>query len=166
MHDSVAMHGVRIFIRRRPLSRTVIDARPSGVSGIDQGSITAFVALMMVAILALAGLVVDGGSDLSAHQSAVDEAEQAARAGAGALSVEALRSGSLQLDAAQAVTAAEQFTAAAGHPGTATVSGGTVTVAVRYRVRTQILGIIGISTLPVSASASAVNIQGVAVGSS
>jgi hypothetical protein len=41
-----------------------------------------------------------------------------------------------------------------------------VTVAVRYRINTQILGIIGISTLPVSASASAVNVQGVAVGSS
>jgi hypothetical protein len=151
--------------RRRPLMGATQEAGPSE-SGPDQGSITAFVALMLVAIFALVGLVVDGGSELSAHQSAVDEAEQAARAGAGALSVGALRSGSLQIDTPQAVMAAEQFTLEAGHPGTATVSAGTVTVAVHYRIRTQILGIIGLSSLPVSASASAVNVQGVAVGSS
>ena len=69
------------------------------------------------------------------------------------------------LGKSEAVIAAERFTEAAGHPGTATVSGGTVTVAVHYRIRTQILGIIGLSTLPVSASASALNVQGVAVGS-
>jgi Flp pilus assembly protein TadG len=160
------MTGLVTPTRRWRIPARAIEAPGPSAWGSDRGSITAFVALMLVAIFALVGLVVDGGSDLSAHQSAVDEAEQAARAGAGALSVEALRSGSLQLDAAQAVIAAEQFTVAAGHPGTATVSEGTVTVAVRYRINTQILGIIGISTLPVSASASAVNVQGVAVGSS
>ena len=53
----------------------------------DRGSVTAFVALLLVALVALAGLVVDGGAAMSAHQAAVDEAQQAARAGAGALSV-------------------------------------------------------------------------------
>ncbi len=151
---------------QRENSITAAEVARSSEWGLEQGSITAFVALMLVTIMALVGLVVDGGSDLSAHQSAVDEAEQAARAGAGALSVEALRSGSLELDAPHAVIAAEQFTVAAGHPGTATVSAGTVTVTVRYRIHTQILGIVGISSLPVSASASAVNVQGVTVGSS
>ncbi len=151
--------------RIRRISTRDIEGRGPAAWTTDLGSITAFVALMLVAIFALMGLVVDGGSDLSAHQSAVDEAEQAARAGAGALSVAALRTGSLQLDPAQAVIAAERFTESAGHPGTATVSGGTVTVVVHYRIRTQILGIIGLSTLPVSASASALNVQGVVVGS-
>lgn len=159
------MNRSGIPIRRRRISTREIEVPGASARASDLGSITAFVALMLVAIFALVGLVVDGGSVLSAHQSAVDEAEQAARAGAGALSVEGLRTGSLQLDAAQAVTAAEQFTEAAGHPGKATVSGGTVTVAVHYRIHTQILGIIGLSTLPVSASASAINVQGVAVGS-
>ncbi len=131
----------------------------------DQGSISAFVALMLVAVFALIGLVVDGGSALSARQSAADEAEQAARAGAGELSVDALRSGSLQLDQAQAVAAAERFTVAAGHPGTATVSSGTVNVSLHYQIHTEILGIIGIDTLSISASASAVNLSGVTVGS-
>src|SRR5581483_8008697 len=48
----------------------------------DDGSVTAFVAVLLVALFALMGLVVDGGTAISAQQSAVDEAEQAARAGA------------------------------------------------------------------------------------
>jgi hypothetical protein len=67
----------------------------------------------------------------------------------------------VQIDPTRAVGAAEAFTVAAGHRGTATVSGGTVRVEVHYRIRTQILGIIGIGTLPVSASASAVDVHGV-----
>ncbi len=128
------------------------------------GSISAFVVLLLVALMVLAGLVVDGGTALSAQQSAADEAEQAARAGAGALSVDALRSGSLQLDPSTAVAAAESFAAAAGHPGTATVSDGVVTVRIRYRVATEVLGIVGIDSLPVSVVASATNVQGVTVG--
>ncbi len=131
----------------------------------DQGgSITAFVLLLLVALMAMLGLVVDGGSALSAHQSAVDEAEQAARAGAGALSVDALRTGSLELDPEAAVATAEAFTRAAGHPGTASVQGGTVTVQILYRVPTDVLGLVGIRTLSVSAAASAVDVQGVTAG--
>jgi len=128
------------------------------------GSISAFVVLLLVAITVLLGLVVDGGSALSARQSATDAAEQAARAGAGALSVEALRSGSLQLDPAAAVAAAETFAAATGHPGTATVSGDVVTVQIHYRMATKVLGIVGIDSLPVSAEASASDLQGVTEG--
>jgi Flp pilus assembly protein TadG len=119
----------------------------------------------MVALFALMGMVLDGGSALAARQSATDEAEQAARAGAGALSVDSLRSGSVQIDQAAAVEAAEQFTVAAGHPGTATVAAGIVTVRIQYQIPTQVLGIIGVATLPVVASASAVDVEGVTTGS-
>ena len=125
---------------------------------------SAFVVLLLVALFVVMGMVVDGGSALAAHQSAVDEAEQAARAGAGALSVDALRSGTIQLDPAAAVAAAQAFTVGAGHPGTATVSAGVVTVSISYRVPTSILGIVGIGSLPVSATASAVDLGGVAQG--
>jgi Flp pilus assembly protein TadG len=119
------------------------------------------VALLVVAMLVLMGLVIDGGSAISAQQSAFDEAQQAARAGAGALSVDALRAGSLQIDQQAAVTTAEAFTVAAGHPGTATVSGGAVRVEIHYRIATDILSIVGITSMPVSASASAVDVAGV-----
>ncbi len=133
--------------------------------GSDDGVITAFAALLLVALMALVGLVVDGGSALVAHQSAEVEAEQAARAGAGALSVDALRNGTVQLDDQAAVLAAEQFAAAAGHPATVAVDAGVVTVRVHYRVPTAILGIVRIRSLPVSATASAFDLEGVTVGS-
>ena len=101
--------------------------------GGDEGAIAAFVLLVLVGLVALLGLVVDGGTALTARQAAEVEAEQAARAGAGAVSVDALRSGYVQIDAAAAVAAAEQFTVASGHPGTAAVAGGVVTVSVAYR---------------------------------
>jgi hypothetical protein len=115
-------------------------------------------------LVVLAGLVVDGGAAISAHQAAVDEAQQAARAGAGALSVGALRSGSLVIDQDTALKAAENLMSAAGHPGTAVVSAGAVTVSIHYGIRTSVLGLVGISSLPVSATASAVNVRGVTVG--
>jgi Putative Flp pilus-assembly TadE/G-like len=131
----------------------------------EEGSISAFVVLFLVAVFVLMGLVVDGGSALTARQAAADEAEQAARAGAGALSVDALRSGSVQIDQTEAVAVAEAFTVAAGHPGTATVSAGKVMVEIHYRIPTEILGIVGIGTLSVSAAASAVDVRGITVGS-
>ncbi len=137
----------------------------SAPSGGEAGSITAFVLLLLVALVALLGLVVDGGAAMAAHQAAVDEASQAARAGAGAVSVDALRHGSLTLDAPAAVREAQAFTEAAGHPGTATVSGNVVTVTVEYRMPTTVLGIVGVSWLPVSATASAVDLEGVTSGS-
>jgi Putative Flp pilus-assembly TadE/G-like len=132
---------------------------------LHEGSVSAFVVLLLVALFVVMGMVVDGGSALAAHQSAVDEAEQAARAGAGSLSVDALRSGSLQLDPQAAIASAEAFTVASGHPGAATVSAGVVTVSIHYRVPTSVLGIVGIGTLPVSATASAVDTGGVVRGS-
>ena len=130
----------------------------------DEGAITVFAVLLLVALMALLGLVVDGGSAFLAHQSAETEAEQAARAGAGALSIEGLRDGTVQLDNQAAVAVAEGFASAAGHPGTATVANGEVTVRIHYRVPTAILGIIGIRSLPVSATASSFDLEGLTVG--
>ena len=51
-----------------------------------------------------------------------------------------------------------------GHPGTAVVADGVVTVRITYQVPTDILGIIGVDQLYVSAAASAVDVNGVARG--
>jgi hypothetical protein len=130
----------------------------------ESGVLTAFVLLLLVAFMALVGLVVDGGAALTAHQAAEVEAEQAARTGAGAISEDALRAGIVQLDAPAAVRAAEQATALSGHRGTATVDGGVVTVRIRYVIPTAVLGIIGIPSLSVTAAASAENLHGVTTG--
>jgi Flp pilus assembly protein TadG len=127
----------------------------------ESGAITVFVALLAVALFALAGLVLDGGRAVSAQQAAQDEADQAARSGAEALSVSALRTGTVELDVQAAMANAVAYTVAAGHPGTAKVVGDAVEVTIHYRVPTDILGIVGIGTLPVTATARALDVHGV-----
>jgi Flp pilus assembly protein TadG len=119
------------------------------------------VVLMLLALFALLGLVLDGGRAMSAQQAAQDEAEQAARAGAGALSIDALRSGQVALDQQAAIRSAEAYTASSGHPGTVTVTNGVVTVTIDYRLPTTVLGMVGISSLSVAAHASATNVHGI-----
>jgi hypothetical protein len=148
-----------------PMTGTRAGAIGSGPGDTDdEGVLTAFVLLLLVALMALLGLVVDGGAVVTAHQAAEVEAEQAARAGSGAISIDGLRSGVVRLDDAAAVAAAEQFAAAAGHPATATVVGGVVTVRLGYDIPTVILGMVGIDVLHVTAVASAENLHGVTVG--
>lgn len=127
----------------------------------EQGSLTAFLAVLAVGLFALVGLVVDGGRAVVAKREAIDVAEQAARVGADQLSVDALRGGNVVVDAAAASTAVARYLRAAGEQGTATVTGDGVTVQVSSSSSTVILGIVGISAIPVSASASATNVHGV-----
>src|SRR4249919_1908103 len=57
----------------------------------DQGSLALMLAIITVGILALAGLVIDGGAMLAERGRAADLAEQAARAGASAITPASLR---------------------------------------------------------------------------
>ena len=144
------------------MTRTGAPAAGGALS--DSGSISAFLALLAVALMALAGLAIDGGRVIAARQAANAEAEQAARAGASALSIGGLRDGDLALNAAAAITAAEAFTDASGHPGSAAVVGSTVVVTVDYRLPTDVLGIVGIRSLVVSGRGAATDLMGVANG--
>ena len=96
----------------------------------ETGSLTAFTAVFVVALLAVGGLVVDGGRYLAQRQAAIAEADQAARAGADALDTAALREGSVVVDPIAGVDAAETAMRASGHPGSASVDGSTVTATV------------------------------------
>jgi Flp pilus assembly protein TadG len=121
-------------------------------------------AVFMTMFLALAGLVADGGHYLDAKQAAASEAEQAARAGAGSLNISELHAGTIAVDPATAVTAAEDYMTSAGLPGTAWVVGNTVYVQISYRMPTQLLGIIGVSSMAVSVTESATDVSGVTTG--
>ncbi|MGQ0842992.1 MAG: pilus assembly protein TadG-related protein [Sporichthyaceae bacterium] len=128
----------------------------------DEGSATLFVVVLAAALLATAGLVVDGGYALAARQEAAATAEQAARAGADALARDDLRSaGPLRLDPAAATAAAQSYLASTGHLGKATVSGQSVTVSVRITRRTAILSAVGIDTVSSAATATAVGLTGI-----
>jgi len=58
-------------------------ATPSRDGRRDEGSITVMMPILAVALIAMTGLVVDGGTALSARGRAADVAQQAAGGGAG-----------------------------------------------------------------------------------
>ncbi|WP_053208028.1 pilus assembly protein TadG-related protein [Jiangella muralis] len=117
---------------------------------------TAFLVVGVTGLLALVGLVLDGGLALSAKVEAIGIAQEAARAGAQQLDLNAYRAdGSLTLDPAAASSAAHAYLDAAGAAGSVNVVGNTVTVIVTATQPTQILQLVGITTLTVDGSGSA-----------
>lgn len=127
----------------------------------EEGLVTAYVVMLVMTLVVLCGLAFDGGLALSARQAAFAEAEQAARAGAAALSTGGLRGGSVVLSGPSAVAAAEAYMRTAGHPGTATVRGDEVFATVApFRVSTPLLGLVGFPSLSVSATAAASALPG------
>ena len=122
----------------------------------EDGMVTAFVVVMVLALLLVAGLVLDGGLALAAKVQAIDDAQAAARAGAQAIDLSTYRAtGQVTLDAATATTDAEQALAVSGHPGTVAVVGDVVTVTVTINQPTQILDLVGITQLRETGSGSA-----------
>jgi Flp pilus assembly protein TadG len=127
----------------------------------ERGILSAFVAVMALVLFVVAGLTIDTGRAIVAQRLAADEVEQAARTGAGQVSVQALRSGRVVLDDTAAVRVAETYMVVSGHPGVATTRGGVVTAKVSIQIPTSILGIIGVADLRVSATASASDVVGI-----
>lgn len=122
----------------------------------DDGTVSAYTLILIAAVLAFAGLVLDGGLAISTKVQAVSDAQSAARAGARELDVAALRTtGVIRLDPAQAEATARQWLARAGVTGTVTVTPATVTVTVTTSRRTQLLQLLGLRSIPVTATATA-----------
>ena len=121
-----------------------------------RGQVTVFVAGASLGLILVAGLAVDGGRILAGRERAFDEAKEAARAGADALSPNALRGGSATLvDPSAAITAAQSYIRATGDTAQVSVAGDQVTVEVTARVQTDILSIAGLDTVTVTGSATA-----------
>ncbi|HUA96280.1 MAG TPA: pilus assembly protein TadG-related protein [Acidimicrobiales bacterium] len=122
----------------------------------NSGMVTAFVVIFAVALLVMAGLVLDGGLALSAKVRAIDDAQAAARAGAQAINIPLYRStGQITLDPAEARADVEQYLARAGQSGTVTVNGDQVMVTITVTQHTQLLSLAGIDHLTVSGSGTA-----------
>ncbi|MBN1173094.1 MAG: hypothetical protein JXA67_13040 [Micromonosporaceae bacterium] len=131
-------------------------------TGGDSGRVTAFAVVFCVALLAVAGLVLDGGLALSAKVQALDEAQAAARQGAQQLDLGYYRStGIARLDPSRAAQAAQTWLTNAGLDGKASATTEIVTVTVRRTRSTQLLQLVGVADLRVSATASAAAVQGV-----
>ncbi len=104
--------------------------------GAERASVSAFVAVVGVALVMVTGMAYDGGQILAAHASARDLASNAARAGAQEIDLDTLRTlGQAELDPDLAVAAAERYLEAAdpSAEGRASVSGDQISVSVALR---------------------------------
>jgi Flp pilus assembly protein TadG len=131
----------------------------------ERGTVTAFVAVFTVALLAVAGLVVDGGFVLAARRQAFDEAEAAARAGAQAVDIDSLRAGGpVRFDPDAARAKALDYLAATGHRGLVDVVGDTVRVHVAFERDMTMLGLLGLGPVTIDGDGEARGVRGVIVG--
>lgn len=131
-------------------------ARIRRAAGDDRGQVTAFVVGVFVALWLFAGIVVDGGLALAGRARALDVAQEAARTGAQQLDIGRLRrGGEVRLVHGEAAAKARAYVASTGDSATVSVQGDAVTVRVTHHQRTQILRLIGLSTLTVHARGTA-----------
>jgi Flp pilus assembly protein TadG len=129
----------------------------------ERGSITLMLLVLFVALIALAGIVIDGGAKLNQAENANAIAQEAARAGAGMVNPgNAYSTGSFTVDQSQAVAAARQYLATAGYHGTVTTVGTeSIQVTVTVTAPTRVLSIIGIDSMSSTGSATASLVAGV-----
>lgn len=123
----------------------------------EHGSISVWLALSSFAMIFLAGLAVDLGGQVHAHERAHDVAAQAARAGGEEVEAAAAIQGhNLTINPFAGRAAAQRFLDAAGVNGTVAISNrDTIKVTVHDAYHPQFLGLIGINRLAVTASAQA-----------
>lgn len=106
----------------------------------EAGSVSAFVAVVAVGLIMVAGMAYDGGQIVAAQATARDLASSAARAGAQEIDLDHLRStGEATLDPDKAAASAHAFLAQAGFTGTMRVNGPSITVAVTLQQPMRIL---------------------------
>jgi Flp pilus assembly protein TadG len=153
------MTRARMRSRRDPRRST----GPRGPDAGDHGSLTLLLAVLMVSLLALAGLVIDGGRKLNESATATAIAQEAARAGAGVVDqAAAYRSGTFQVNPAQAVTAARAYLAGAGYRGSVGLTGaGQIRVTVTITRPTLLLSLVGVDSMTSTGTAVASLVAGV-----
>jgi Flp pilus assembly protein TadG len=136
----------------------------SGPARGDRGAATLWMVFGTVIVMAVCGLVFDGGALISAKRDTINDAEEAARAGAQAIDVAAVYgpAGHRQLDPAAATARAEAFLATNGWQGTATADTTSVTVTITRRQSMTFLATFGLTDRTVTGTATARAQQGFA----
>ncbi len=128
----------------------------------EEGMVSAFVLAAMIGLFAVVSLGLDPGEAYAAKIRAIGQAEEAARAGAQQIDLTAYRtSGILQLDPAAAEQAAQRFLTAEGETGTVTATTNQVSVTITTAYRTQLWQLVGVDTIAVHATGTAVPQRGI-----
>lgn len=129
----------------------------------ERGTATAFILGFAIVLLACAGLVVDGGTAINERMKLADNTEQAARAGAQAIDLTALREDNVvRLDPAAARAAADGYLAGIGYSNysadvvrDAAGQYTSVRVVAKDTVPTTMLRLIHIGSFDINATATA-----------
>lgn len=125
----------------------------------ERGSVSIFVIGLVVVLMAVAGLVVDGGRAVNARERITDDAEQSARAGANQVSDAGLRSGaSVVLDHDLAAGAAADYLVARGYARgriVASADATSISVSVTDTVPTALLSLVFIQSFEIEGTAVA-----------
>lgn len=132
--------------------------------GNDRGSLSLMVIVLFAALVALAGIVVDGGAKLAADENAAAVAQEAARAGATTVDASlAYATGTYAVDQQQAVTAARGYLSAAGYRRYTVVADGAEAIRVTVRITepTRFLALIGVDSFTCTGTAIASLVTGV-----
>jgi hypothetical protein len=130
----------------------------------EAGSVTLFFVVAALALFAMVGLVVDGGTKIRAAQQADSLAEEAARAGGQTIVVPpAVRGDPVVADPLGAAAAARRYLSANHITGTVRVAdhGHAVDVAVSVTRPTVFLGMLGIASMTVHGQARARLVRGI-----
>ncbi|MGW7647291.1 TadE/TadG family type IV pilus assembly protein [Streptomyces bobili] len=130
----------------------------------DQGGVTVFVAVCVLALIAIIGVAVDGGSKMRATERADYIAGEAARAGGQAIDpAHAISGEKVVVDPQAAAAAAQAYLRSAGATGTVSVSGDgkTLTVNITGAYDTKFLSVVGIGSLSVTGHGTAILLHGV-----
>jgi Flp pilus assembly protein TadG len=145
-------------------SGTRFEPERGATFGPERGAIAVAMSLFMIALIAFAGLVIDGGAALAARGRAHDLAAQAARSGADALAPTSLRNGTspadLRIDPRAAEAAAQAYLRAGQATGTVTVTGQDVSVTAHVPRRTVLLAVFGLHDITGTATATATILPG------
>lgn len=122
----------------------------------ERGSVLITGLLLSLALILVIGAAVDIGHAFLVRRQLASIADDAALSGSQAIDLPELHAGHLELDPGQAqAEAMRTITANPSTTGQATATAGSVTVTVTRRVPTILLGIVGVSTLTISAHATA-----------
>ena len=129
----------------------------------QRGSATVFMLGFAAVLMVGAGLVVDGGLALNKRSQLTDDAEQAARSGANAIDIIALRnSGVVRVDPDQSTAISTDFLSQRGYTDISVqVDGNEVTTSAQATVDTALLSLVGINTFTVKGDATAMPETGI-----
>jgi Putative Tad-like Flp pilus-assembly len=147
--------------------RDTISAMPDRNHDGERGGLSLMIVVLFVVLAALAGIVVDGGAKLTADETAVALAEEAARAGATTVNVSsAYASGSFVVDQGPALSAARSYLVSAGYKRftVAAVGARAIRVSVTITEPTKFLSLIGIDSFTSTGTATASLLTGVTGG--